>query len=88
VLKLDRRNQALFVPIESVQRAADGSSVYVVNSKNLVEERRVTLGLEMPSKIEVLNGANENEMVLIGSRARISPGQNVLPKIIEPAPAN
>jgi len=88
VLKIDRRKQALFVPIESVQRAAEGSSVYVVNSKNLVEERRVTLGLEMPSKIEVVSGADENEMVLVGSRARISPGQSVLPKIVQPSQLN
>jgi len=88
VLKIDRRQQALFVPIESVQRAAEGSSVYIINSRNLVEERRVTLGLEMPSKIELLSGADENEMVLVGSRARVSPGQSVLPKIIQPAQVN
>jgi len=88
VLKIDRREQALFVPIESVQRTAGGSSVYVVNSKNLVEERRVTLGLEMPNKIEVLSGAKENEMVLIGSHARLIPGQSVVPKLIQPAHLN
>jgi RND family efflux transporter MFP subunit len=88
VLKIDVRNQALFVPIESIQRAATGSSVYVINSKNLVEERQVTLGLELPNKVEVLSGANENEMVLMGSRARLSPGQSVLPKVMSSAQMN
>ncbi len=88
VLKIDRRKQALFVPIESVQRAAEGSSLYVINAKNLVEERRVKLGLEMPNKIEVLTGAKENEMVLIGSHARLIPGQSVVPKLTEPAHLN
>jgi RND family efflux transporter MFP subunit len=88
VLQIDRRNQALFVPVESVQRAAQGPSLFVVNAKNVIEERPVKLGLEMPSKVEVLAGANENEMVLIGSRSRISPGQSVVPKVIQLAQTN
>jgi RND family efflux transporter MFP subunit len=88
VMKIDQRKQALFVPVQSVERAAGGSSVYVVNSKNLVEERQVTLGLEMPTKIEIVSGAAENEMVLVGSRAHLTPGQSVLPKIVQPPQVN
>jgi len=88
VLKIDRRNQALFVPIQSIQRAGETSSVYVINSKNLVEERQVKLGLEMPNKVELLSGVSENELVLVGSHARISPGQSVVPKVIQPAQMN
>jgi RND family efflux transporter MFP subunit len=88
VMKIDQRKQALFVPVQSVERAAGGSSVYVVNSKNLVEERQVKLGLEMPSKIEIVSGATENEMVLVGSRAHVSPGESVLPKVVQPPQVN
>jgi RND family efflux transporter MFP subunit len=88
VMKIDQRKQALFVPVQSVERAAGGSSVYVVNSKNLVEERQVTLGLEMPSRIEIVSGATENELVLVGSRAHLSPGESVLPKVVQPPQVN
>jgi multidrug efflux pump subunit AcrA (membrane-fusion protein) len=88
VLKVDRRNQALFVPVESVQREAAGTSVYVITSKNLVEERKVTLGMETANKIELLTGATENELVLVGSHSRVSPGETVVPKVIQPSQVN
>ncbi|MBX7208654.1 MAG: efflux RND transporter periplasmic adaptor subunit [Verrucomicrobiaceae bacterium] len=88
VLKLDRREKALVVPVEAVLREKTGATVYVVNKDNKIEERTVTVGLETPTKVEILSGLAENDLVMIGSRAQIAPGQTVQPKLIEVAKAN
>jgi RND family efflux transporter MFP subunit len=81
VLKVERRPDALAIPTEAVS-AGQKSSVYVVNEQNRVEERPVTLGLETPSSYEVLTGLKEGDLVLIGSRSQVKPGQKVEPKLI------
>ena len=81
VLKVERRPQALAIPTEAVP-AGQKSSVYVVNDQNQIEERPVTLGLETPTSYEVLAGLKEGDLVLIGSRSQVKPGQKVEPKLI------
>lgn len=87
VLKTDRREKTLMVPIGAVSREKGSASVYVINSDHQLEERQVTLGLETPSKLEILNGVNEGDIVMTGSRALVTPGQLVEAKLPEaPAP--
>lgn len=80
-LQLDHRDGALVVPIEAVSRQKS-PTVYVINDQQ-IEERTVKLGLETPSKIEVLAGLSENDVVMIGSRTLVKPGQKVEAKLIE-----
>jgi hypothetical protein len=42
----------------------------------------VTLGLETPTSREVLAGLKEGDLVLVGSRSQVNPGQTVEPKLI------
>jgi RND family efflux transporter MFP subunit len=81
VLKIERRPQALAVPIEAIS-ADKNTSVYVVNGVQEIEERAVTLGLETPTKYEVIAGLKEGDLVMIGSRSQIKPGQKVEAKLI------
>ena len=87
VLKADRRTGVLLAPIESVLREKGGASVYIINTDHKIEVRQVSLGQETPSMVEILGGVSENEMVLVGSRSQVQPGQVVEPKVIEPAGA-
>ena len=84
VLKLDRRVKTLAVPIEAVTRKSQ-PTVYVVDARQQVEERPVTLGLETPYKVEIARGLKENDLVMIGARALVTPGQKVRPQLIEAA---
>ena len=84
-LQLGRREQVLAVPVTAVSRKGV-PGVYVINGAGLVENRAVTLGLETPSLLEVVKGVEENELVLIGGRAQVQPGQTVEPKIVDAAP--
>jgi RND family efflux transporter MFP subunit len=81
VLKVERRPQVLTIPTEAVS-ADKKSSVYVVNRAQEIEERPVTLGLETPGKYEVIAGLKEGELVVMGSRSRVKPGQKVEAQLI------
>jgi len=81
VLKVERRPQALAVPTEAIS-TDKSTSVYVVNRDQEIEERPVTLGLETPTKYEILTGLKEGELVIIGSRSQVKPGQKVETKLV------
>jgi multidrug efflux pump subunit AcrA (membrane-fusion protein) len=81
-LKLDQREKVLTIPAEAIS-SHKSPTVFVLNQANEIEERPVTLGLETPDKLEVLSGVNENDLVIVGSRAQVKPGQKVEPKILE-----
>jgi hypothetical protein len=81
VLKVERRQQVLVIPTEAIS-AGKNASVYVVNSNQELEERPVTLGLETPTKYEVVAGLKEGDLVMIGDRSQVKPGQKVETKLI------
>jgi RND family efflux transporter MFP subunit len=81
VLRVERRPGALTVPTEAI--ASDkNTSVFVVNGEQEIEERQVTTGLETPTQFEVLSGLKEGDLVLIGSRSQVKPGQKVEAKLV------
>lgn len=80
-LNVEKRSQALAVPIEAVTGVPP--TVYVINSNDQVEERPVKLGMETPEKYEVLSGVREGDLVVVGSRSKLQVGQKVAPKLIE-----
>jgi len=80
VLKSDLRPQAIAIPTEAIKTGK--STVFVINSSNEVEERTVALGLETPTKYEVLSGLHEGDLVLIGDTGGLRPGEKVEPKLV------
>jgi RND family efflux transporter MFP subunit len=76
VLKLQRRPQALSIPVEAVAGNAR-PTVYVVNARQQIEEHAVQIGLETPSRLEVLAGLHEGDRVMIGNRSQVHVGQTV-----------
>jgi RND family efflux transporter MFP subunit len=83
-LRIDHRDKTLAVPVEAVSRQKS-ATVFVVTKEHKIEERTISLGLETPHKLEVLSGLNENELVMIGNRTQVKPGQQVEPKPTEQA---
>jgi len=79
VLKADQRPHAVAIPTEAV--SAGKSTVLVVNADNEVEQRAITLGMETPTKYEVLSGVKEGDLVLIGNTSQLKPGEKVEPKL-------
>jgi RND family efflux transporter MFP subunit len=93
-LTLDQRSQVLTVPVTAVDATDDEvasagarptarlhGQVMVITPGNRVEVRKITLGLETANRVEVLSGLNDGDMVVIGSRTGLQPGQEVRPKV-------
>lgn len=88
VVKLDRREAALVTPVEAVARDKAGASVFVVTADKKIEQRAVKIGIETPARLEITSGLAEGDLVMIGSRTQIKPGQSVEVKLIEPTKAD
>jgi len=80
-LKVQRRLQALAVPIEAVP-PGQTSSLYIINDQDQIEERPVSLGIDTPNRYEVTTGLKGGELVLVGSRSQVRPGDKVKPILI------
>jgi RND family efflux transporter MFP subunit len=85
-LHVDQHPAALAIPVEAIGNAA-APSAYVVGADGRIEERKLKLGLETSAYDEVITGVADGEMVMVGSRADVHPGERVQPQVL-PAPAN
>ena len=84
-LTLDRRVDALAVPVQALNVNGQSTTVFLVSPENKIEERPVTLGIETPNRVEILSGIKENDLVVVGSRSQLKAGQRVEPKVVDPA---
>lgn len=83
-LVLENQPDVLTVPVEGIVREGDSATALVVNSAGQIEERQVKLGLEGASRFQILSGLRENELVIIGGRGKLRPGEKVQTKMVEP----
>ena len=84
----DKKENVLTIPIEAVNRNGDEASVLVVDAQNVVTARPVKLGQAGSTHIEVLSGLSEGERVIDGNLGGFSPGQRVLPRVVEAGTAS
>jgi RND family efflux transporter MFP subunit len=81
-LSLREKKNALTIPLEAISRNGEEATVLAVNAENVVEERKVRLGVEDSTRIELLSGLSEGERVIIGNRSEYHNGEKVQPKEI------
>jgi RND family efflux transporter MFP subunit len=79
-LSLAKNALELCVPLEAVARNNNEATVLTVNKNNEIEERKIELGFEGESYVQVLGGVVEGDRVVIGARSQFRPGQKVQPK--------
>jgi RND family efflux transporter, MFP subunit len=84
-LTLAARPNALSVPMEAVTQSGNSATVLMLTAANMVEERKVTLGIQGQSRVEVLSGLAEGDRVVIGNRSQFREGEKVQPKEIAPS---
>lgn len=81
-LELENRKQAICIPVESLQERNDtAATVLILGKQHKIEERKITTGMETPTRIEVVSGLTEGEMVVLGGQGRYQPGQSAEPKL-------
>jgi RND family efflux transporter MFP subunit len=79
-LSLREKKNALTIPLEAISRNGEESTVLAVNAENVVEERKVRLGVEDSTRIEVLSGLSDGERVIIGNRSEYHNGEKIQPR--------
>jgi RND family efflux transporter MFP subunit len=80
-LLLQSRKGVVAIPVTAVDAGETDRRVTVITPENRVEVRKVETGIETPDKVEVKSGLSAGEMVVIGSRSGLQPGQEVRPKV-------
>ena len=88
VFTTERRNHALTVPIAAVDLTGGtetSGKVLVIASDGVsagrLESRDVSLGLQTADSFEIRAGLQAGDVVVIGNRAGLRPGQRVRPKL-------
>jgi RND family efflux transporter MFP subunit len=82
---LDARPDALTIPVQGLDRVGGNATAFVVNSEGKIEERQVSTGIETATRIEVLSGLREGELVVLGNHGSLRAGEKVQVKQSEPA---
>jgi RND family efflux transporter MFP subunit len=82
-LDLERKNDALVVPLVAVNQSGNQGTVLVVDQSNHLLERQVKLGLQTPSEAEVLEGLNVGDKVVVSDRSGLKAGMLVKPQAVE-----
>jgi RND family efflux transporter MFP subunit len=80
---IERKADAIALPLQAVSHEGEQTHVSVVNSANKIEDRKVTLGIQTSTDAEVVAGLNEGDMVVVGDRSGLKPGEDVHPQVVE-----
>jgi RND family efflux transporter MFP subunit len=79
-LSLDKQTNVPTVPVQALNHEGDKITVFIVNGNDVIEDRRVELGLETASDAEIASGVNEGEKVVVSDRSGLKAGKKVHPK--------
>jgi len=79
---LEQRQNVIVVPLQALS-SGETPTVMVLNKDGVLEERKVTLGLETSTQAEISSGLQEGDLVVTGSRSNLHPGEHATGKIVE-----
>ncbi|MGB6523275.1 MAG: efflux RND transporter periplasmic adaptor subunit, partial [Candidatus Cybelea sp.] len=77
---VENRRDALLVPQTAITKSQGVDAVYVVNSKNEVVLRSVTLGTAYKQSFVVQSGLNSGDRVIVEGTQKVQPGVKVTVK--------
>jgi RND family efflux transporter MFP subunit len=82
-LTLDRRTKVLAIPVLAVDLGTDETTgqVAVVTPESHIETRKVELGAQTETNVEVRSGLREGDLVVMSNRSALRSGQKVRPKL-------
>jgi RND family efflux transporter MFP subunit len=82
-LLLEKRENALAVPLQAVSHQGDQTSVLIVDQSNKIVSQPVKLGIQTDRDAEVLSGLRAGDLVVVSDRAGLKPGQPVRPQMVD-----
>jgi RND family efflux transporter MFP subunit len=82
-LALDRKDNAIAVPLQAVSQTANqAATADVVSPAGTIEVRNIALGIQTDKDAEVLSGLRDGEMVVVGDRSSLKAGQKVHASVV------
>jgi RND family efflux transporter MFP subunit len=81
-LNIERKGSGLTVPVQAVDRSGSQPYALVVNSQDRIEKRAVRLGIETPTRLEVVSGISDGEDVVAANLSSFRVGEDVRPQKI------
>ena len=85
-LELDRKENALSVPVQAVVQSGNEYCVMVVDGQGHVQKRAVELGEQTPNRAEILRGLSDKEEVIVGGQSNYQIGELVKPALERESP--
>ena len=81
-LQLESKPNVLSIPVSAVDLTSADRQVYRISNSGHVEIVPVKLGLETSTRVEVLSGLKEGDLVVVGGRAGLKSGDKVNPQVV------
>jgi RND family efflux transporter MFP subunit len=78
---LQSQKNVLTVPTGAVLKGDSQAFVLIVDTDNKVQKVPVTLGIQSPDRIEILQGLSDNQSVIVSGQTNYQPGQTVHPQL-------
>jgi RND family efflux transporter MFP subunit len=82
-ITLERKPDALSVPLQALNQGPTATTVYVVTASGQIEERKVVIGMETDVDAEILSGVNEGDLVVVSDRSSLKLGEEVRPQVVD-----
>lgn len=82
-LQLEHKAGVLSIPVTAIDLSGTQQRVFKVNRDGSVAITPVTIGLETADKAEVTSGLSKGDMVVVGNRSGLKPGDKVTPKLVD-----
>ena len=82
-LTLERKNAALALPLQAVSHANGQATIILVDPNNTLQERKITIGMQTATDVEIVSGLNEGDRVVVSDRSGLKSGMHVKPQDVE-----
>jgi RND family efflux transporter MFP subunit len=79
---LEKKENAVAVPLQAVDQAGQQTTVDIVDSSNKIQLRPITIDFQTPNYGDVISGLQEGDMVVVSDRSSLKPNESVQPKVV------
>ena len=76
-----QKKNVINVPVQALN-VGENPSVYIVDSSGVIQRKPVKIGLQTPRRVEILEGINEGDYVVVGGHGSIRTGEHATPKVV------
>ncbi len=81
VIENEKAPTAVVIPEAAIAIDQAGAHVFVVNDKNVVEQRNIKKGTSREGLVAVSEGIKEGEKIIVQGQQRVRPGMTVSPSV-------